>query len=214
MKPLRDCCFLVHSADDKDWLLLRTPLLLRVWQTRDNTCMPDIVACFAVPVGVHPFALRSAAIVLLVLLCLLHGCAVVSLARLCGVPTRQNSVTNSFEASCERLLSGSTAVVFDFDLLRASWSAGTPRLRYVRIDRPVFMSGGAFELSLFSSSSARDLQHWDLAIALMLRCNWASKCSGDRLHLSSHLCILRDVLIAPFREWNLLCCVAVFWHCI
>ena len=30
---------------------------------------------------------------------------------------------------------------------RASWSAGTTRLRYVRIDRPVFMCGGAFELS-------------------------------------------------------------------
>ena len=92
--------------------------------------------------------------------CLLHRHRSKPLARLCGVPTRQNSVTTSFEASCERLLSGSTAVVFDFDLLRASWSAGTPRLRCVRIDRPVFMSGGAFELSLFSSSYARDLQHW------------------------------------------------------
>ena len=30
----------------------------------------------------------------------------------------------------------------------ASWSAGTPRLRHVRKDRPVFMSGGAFLLSL------------------------------------------------------------------
>ena len=44
----------------------------------------------------------------------------------------------------------------------------------------------------------------------------------DHLHLSLCLCILHDVLITPFREWNLLCfisflqclCVVVFWHCI
>ena len=45
--------------------------------SRDNNRIPDVVACFAVSVGVHPFALRSAAIVLLVLLCLLHCYAAV-----------------------------------------------------------------------------------------------------------------------------------------
>ena len=33
-----------------------------------------------------------------------------------------------------------------FLLTCASWSAGTPRLRHVRTDRPVYMSGGAFLL--------------------------------------------------------------------
>ena len=33
---------------------------------------------------------------------------------------------------------------------RASWSAGTPRLRHVRKHRQVFMSGGAFMLSLLA----------------------------------------------------------------
>ena len=44
----------------------------------------------------------------------------------------------------------------------------------------------------------------------------------DHLHLSLHLCILHDVLVTSFREWNLLgflnflhcLCVAVFGHCI
>ena len=52
--------------------------------------------------------MRSAAFVLLVLLCLLPGCA--------GIPTSLNSVATSFEPSCERLLSGSTALLSDFDL--------------------------------------------------------------------------------------------------
>ena len=52
--------------------------------------------------------MRSAASVLLVLLCLLHGCA--------GVPASLNSVATSFQASCERLLSGSTAILSDSDL--------------------------------------------------------------------------------------------------
>ena len=55
-------------------------------RTRDNNRIPDVVASFAVSVVVHPFALRSAAIVLLVLLCLLRCCAVFSVARLCGRP--------------------------------------------------------------------------------------------------------------------------------
>ena len=72
----------------------------------------------------------------------------------------------------------------------------------------------------------------ELATVLLLRWNRAPTCSGpsadliwhllDHLHLSLHLCILHDVLITPFREWNLLCvpsflqclCVAVLWHCI
>ena len=42
----------------------------------------------------------------------------------------------------------SCGCVFFSDLaLCASWSAGTPRLRHVRKDRPVYMSGGAFLLS-------------------------------------------------------------------
>ena len=76
-----------------------------------------------------------------------------------------------------------------------------------------------FFFSLISSSSARDLQHWnlataqtrlssavlDLAIALLLRKNQASACSGpsvdltwhllNHLHMSLHLCFLHDVLI-------------------
>ena len=64
----------------------------------------------------------------------------------------------------------------------------------------------------------------DLAIALLLRWTRASTCSEcpQQGHLASsgssapvfapvHL---HDVLIAPPKEWNLLCCVPVFWHCI
>ena len=94
--------------------------------------------------------------------------------------------------------------------LRSSWSAGTPRLRHVRIDRLVFISGGALELSLNSSSSARELQHW----TWQLHCCFAGTGHQnvldltvdstwhllDHLHLSLHLCILHDVLIAPFKE--------------
>ena len=37
--------------------------------------------------------------------------------------------------------------------LRASWSAGSPRLRHARFDRTVYMSGGAFKLSLPRAST-------------------------------------------------------------
>ena len=112
------------------------------------------------------------------------------------------------------------ALLFSLTLtwLRASWSAGTPRLRHVRIDRPVFMSGGAFELSL--SSQAR----LSRSATPLLRWNRAPTCSGypQQGHLASSgssapVCApvhLHDVLIAPSRKWNLLRCVAVFWHCI
>ena len=43
--------------------------------------------------------------------------------------------------------------VLTFTWLRASWSAGSPRLRRARIDRPVYMSGGAFTPSLPRASS-------------------------------------------------------------
>ena len=98
--------------------------------------------------------------------------------------------------------------------LRASWSAGTPRLRHVRIDRPVFVSGGAFKLFLILSSSARDLQQWTWRLhwcfagtehrhVLDIRGLASSRSSAPVLALVH----LHDVLIAPFREWNLLCCV-------
>ena len=40
--------------------------------------------------------------------------------------------------------------VFHLTWLCASWTAGTPRLRNVRNDRPVYMSGGAFLLESLS----------------------------------------------------------------
>ena len=92
----------------------------------------------------------------------------------------------------------------------------------------------SLSLSLTSSTSVVRSRSatLGLATALLLRWNGAPTCSGpfvdlirqllDHLHLSLHLCILHDVLITPFREWNLLCflsflqrlCVVVFWHCI
>ena len=176
--------------------------------------MPDIVAGFAVSVGAHPFALRSAAIVLLVLLCLLCAvallCAVVLLCLLhgcAGVSTSLNSVATSFEASCDRLPCGFPSTECFV------WSLHAPFL------------------SLSSQarlSSARGLQHW----TWRLRC--CSAGTGhrhvldltvdlawhllDHLHLSLRLCILHHVLITTFRERNLLCfinfmqclCAAVF----
>ena len=55
-----------------------------------------------------------------------------------GVPTLLNSaVFRLHSCSC----------FFSFTWPCASWSAGTPRVRHVRKDRPVYMSGGAFLLS-------------------------------------------------------------------
>ena len=45
--------------------------------------------------------------------------------------------------------------LFFLTWLCASWSAGTPRLRHVRKDRPVYMSGGAFSHSFSLVLSAR-----------------------------------------------------------
>ena len=131
--------------------------------------------------------MRSAAFLLLVLLCLLHGCA--------GVPASLSSV---FVPHGQRALLDS--------------------------DMCVFMSGGAFELSHISNSSARDLQHW----TWRLQCCFAGTGHQNVLDIpkKGHLASsgssapvfapvhLHDVLIAPFREWKLLCCLAVFWHCI
>ena len=58
--------------------------------------------------------------------------------------------------------------------LRASWSADTPRLRHVRKDRPVFMSGGAFMLSL--------MLHARLAPFLLLPLTTVSRESSLCLH--------------------------------
>ena len=90
----------------------------------------DIVACFAVSVGAHPFALQSAAIVRLVLTLL--SC----IAR--GRPLRFKFCGSVFFLSAV----ASSSLTW----LCASWSAGNTRLGHVRKDRPVFMSGGAFEL--------------------------------------------------------------------
>ena len=84
----------------------------------------------------------------------------------------------------------------------------------------VFMSGGAIELPLISSSFARDL-HWT---SRLQRC-FAGTGHQHVLDIRSksvtwdlldhlHVCIFHDVLITPFWEWNLLCCVAVIWHCV
>ena len=56
-----------------------------------------------------------------------------------GVPTLLNSAVIRLH-SCSPF--------FSLTWQCASWSAGTTRLRHVRKDRLVFMSGGAFELSL------------------------------------------------------------------
>ena len=151
-----------------------------------------------------------------VLLCLLHGCA--------GVPTSLNSVATSLDASCGRLLSGSTALLSDFDL--ASCLVVSGALLHSNICALIDRSSCLLEPSnsLISSSSARDLQHW----TWRLHCRFAGTGHQhvldirsevtwhlvDHLHPSLHLCILHNVLIAPFREWSLLCCVAMFWHCI
>ena len=72
-------------------------------------------------------------------------------------------------------------------------------------------------------SSARYLQHW----TWRLQCCFAGTGHQhvpdltvdltwhllDHLHLSLCLCVLHDVLITPFREWQCLC-VAAFWPCI
>ena len=170
--------------------------------------------------------MRSAAFVLLCLLhcsvalwrcVLLHGCA--------GVPTSLNSVATSFEASCERLLSGSTALLSDFDLascLVVSGHSSTQTLCAL-IDRSSCLvePSNLSHLKLVCSRSAT----LDLAIALLLRWNRASTCSGPScgfylassgssapVFASVHPSRCSDR--TPFREWNLLCCVAVFWHCI
>ena len=99
--------------------------------------------------------------------------------------------------------------------LSVSWSAGTPRLRHVRIDH-VWWS-----LSNSLSSQARLLEICNTgpgdytAASLEPGINMFSTSAHllDHLHLSFALVHLHDVLIVPFRGWNLLCCVAVFWHC-
>ena len=104
-------------------------------RTRDNNRIPDINACFAVSVGVHPFALPVALLCAVVLLCLLHGCA--------GVPTSLNSVATSFEASCERLPCGVPSTECFV------WSLHVP-----------FFSLSHCLSSQARPTSARGLQHW------------------------------------------------------
>ena len=157
-------------------------------RTRDNISIPDIVACFAVSVGVHPFALRSAAIVLLVLLCLLHCCAVV---RCCVTCTAVRASPHLCLLSRLRLRPPVSAFLAVYLLLNALCGA--------------FILPLSLSLNLSSQarlSSARGLQHWTgrlyccfagtrLDITLDLTWNLL-----DHLHLSLCQCILRDVLIA------------------
>ena len=79
----------------------------------------------------------------------------------------------------------------------------------VRIDRPVFMSGGALELSLISSSSARDLQHW----TWRLQCCFARTGHQHDLDIRS-TCFCTCAFFTMFwslRSGNGTCCAV--WRC-
>ena len=152
--PLRDCWFAVGVLAPREGSLQQRGLLsvrigLSFARYFSSTCSAEmsvslvIVACFAVS-----FALRSAALARLVLTLL--SC----IAR--GRPhALEFCCIQSFFPSLLQLLFSLTLT-----WLRASWSTGTTRLRHVRIDRPVFMSGGAFMLAIssgtVSSGAARD----------------------------------------------------------
>ena len=77
-----------------------------------------------------------------------------------------------------------------FDLaLCASWSAGTPRLRHVRKDRPVYMSGGAFSLSFSLVLFARLAPFRRLPFTTVHHESLSAPSSLSRgaLHLALHL---------------------------
>ena len=157
-------------------------------------------------VGVHAVALRSAAIVLLVLLCLLHGCA--------GVPTSLNSVATSFEASCERLPCGKpSAECFEWSL----HSLPPPPFSLFLLSLSLLLHSLSLSLSSQARlSSARDLQHWTWrlhccfagtkhqhVLDLTVDLTWHLL---DHLHRSLCLCILHDVLIT--RSGTGTCCAS------
>ena len=82
--------------------------------------------------------------VLMTLVSLLHA----------GVPTFANSAVNSLSFFCFVF-----AAVFHLTWLCASWSAGTPRLRHVRKDRPVYVSCGAFLFEISHSCFTHVWRH-------------------------------------------------------
>ena len=67
-----------------------------------------------------------------------------------GVPTLLNSASSSCTWLRPPQSAFTFAAVFLLTWPRASWSAGTPRLRRACTDRPVYTSGGATLCTLFS----------------------------------------------------------------
>ena len=84
-----------------------------------------------------------------------------------GVPTLLNSASSSFTWF-------TFAAVFLLTWPRASWSAGTPRLRRVCTDRPVYTSGGAKLLSFMHPSLLAPFHRLPLSApcSLDVLCTW------------------------------------------
>ena len=92
--------------------------------------------------------------------------------------------------------------------LRASWSAGTPRLRCVRTDRQVYTSGGALLLSLSLVLQALLAPFRRLSLRTLSResclCTWRLTCLWTDVRIFLHLCILdtcRWDLIKDLSTW-------------
>ena len=138
--PLRDCWFAAGALDPRESSLQQRALLsLKIGFSFARyvsfTCSAEmsvslvIVACFAVS-----FALRSAAIA-----------RDASFLHCTRASPRFKCCAQSFFRVRPSLSAFAFAAVFLFDLA----SCLVVRLNHVRKDRPVFMSGGAFMLSLF-----------------------------------------------------------------
>ena len=92
-----------------------------------------------------------------------------------GVPTLLNSASSSFTWLRPPRSAFTFAAVFLLTSPRASWSAGTDRLRRVCTDRPVYTSGGDKLLSFMPSSLLAPFHHCTL-LSLDVLCTWLQAC--------------------------------------
>ena len=95
-----------------------------------------------------------------------------------GVPTLLNSSSSSFTWLRPPQSAFTFAAVFLLTWPRASWSAGTPRLRRVCTDRPVYTSGGAKLLSFVPPSLLAPFHRLPLSApcSLEVLCTWLCAC--------------------------------------
>ena len=87
------------------------------------------------------------------------------------------------------------AAVFCLTWLRTLWSAGTPRLRHMCTDRPVYTSG-ATQLSLSRTSSTPGTV-WSAAVTTLSResclCTWRLTCLWSDVRIFLHLCTASEL---------------------